>query len=364
MKYKDRKHAKRKYKQALLATVATMSLGVSALGGTTSAFAEEKTTGAQQEQAATDSLGAGAGGAATGADQDYTHWWGLKKFKDYCLTLDSHGITKATDVQTLDNGKEEIDTYHYTNTTGKVEPAHKIPAVEKTITNTATVTSGTEFSFGQELSIESGKVSEAVAKISAKLTAGQKFTNQDQKAISDSKKLSYGGNTYSLEPGDKMDVKYSVKNTRTTGTLETVRPFDYDLNQKWTVRGVTTDEVNQMSNANYTQIVKKPYYSNKAFPTVYGFFNHTINQMNSDALEINYHGENKNDVYIINHDTLKNAFVFDHAKQKVYFKESTANFVIDDHSFDITEEVTITNPKTNKSETYSNVVKNPIIITQ
>ncbi|MGN4637284.1 N-acetylmuramoyl-L-alanine amidase family protein [Bacillus cereus group sp. MYBK34-1] len=39
MKYKNRTHAKRKYKQALLATVATMSLGVSALGGTTSAFA-------------------------------------------------------------------------------------------------------------------------------------------------------------------------------------------------------------------------------------------------------------------------------------------------------------------------------------
>ncbi|WP_410993749.1 leukocidin family pore-forming toxin [Bacillus cereus] len=41
MKYKDRKDARRKYKQAILATVATMSLGVSALGGTTSAFAAE-----------------------------------------------------------------------------------------------------------------------------------------------------------------------------------------------------------------------------------------------------------------------------------------------------------------------------------
>ncbi|MEH7150825.1 insecticidal delta-endotoxin Cry8Ea1 family protein [Bacillus thuringiensis] len=41
MKYKDRKHAKRKYKQALLATVATMTLGVSTLGSTASVFAEE-----------------------------------------------------------------------------------------------------------------------------------------------------------------------------------------------------------------------------------------------------------------------------------------------------------------------------------
>ncbi|MCU4864232.1 insecticidal delta-endotoxin Cry8Ea1 family protein [Bacillus cereus] len=61
MQYKDRKDAKRKYKQALLITVATMTLGVSTLEGAASAFAEEKETGAQQ-QAATNSLGAGGGG--------------------------------------------------------------------------------------------------------------------------------------------------------------------------------------------------------------------------------------------------------------------------------------------------------------
>ncbi|PFB52225.1 hypothetical protein CN404_21250 [Bacillus thuringiensis] len=49
MKYKDRKNAKRKYKQALLATVATMTLGVSTLGSTASVFAEENT---QQQQSA------------------------------------------------------------------------------------------------------------------------------------------------------------------------------------------------------------------------------------------------------------------------------------------------------------------------
>ncbi|MBJ8025684.1 hypothetical protein [Bacillus cereus] len=41
MKYKNRKHAKRKYKKALLATVATMTLGVSTLGSTVSVFAVE-----------------------------------------------------------------------------------------------------------------------------------------------------------------------------------------------------------------------------------------------------------------------------------------------------------------------------------
>ncbi|MEC5308621.1 insecticidal delta-endotoxin Cry8Ea1 family protein [Bacillus thuringiensis] len=41
MKYKDRKDAKRKYKQAILTTVATMTLGVSTLGPTASALAAE-----------------------------------------------------------------------------------------------------------------------------------------------------------------------------------------------------------------------------------------------------------------------------------------------------------------------------------
>ncbi|MGN4669919.1 insecticidal delta-endotoxin Cry8Ea1 family protein [Bacillus cereus group sp. MYBK234-1] len=53
MKYKDRTHAKRKYKQALFVTVATMTLGVSTLGSTATAFADEKTANVQQQQADT-----------------------------------------------------------------------------------------------------------------------------------------------------------------------------------------------------------------------------------------------------------------------------------------------------------------------
>ncbi|MBW3496815.1 insecticidal delta-endotoxin Cry8Ea1 family protein [Bacillus sp. FDAARGOS_1420] len=52
MKYKDRKHAKRKYKQAFLATVATMTLGVSTLGSTSSAFAAENTANIQKAPSA------------------------------------------------------------------------------------------------------------------------------------------------------------------------------------------------------------------------------------------------------------------------------------------------------------------------
>ncbi|WP_410993732.1 insecticidal delta-endotoxin Cry8Ea1 family protein [Bacillus cereus] len=48
MKYKNRSHAKRKYKPALLATVATMTLGVSTLGSTAPAFAAENKANVQQ----------------------------------------------------------------------------------------------------------------------------------------------------------------------------------------------------------------------------------------------------------------------------------------------------------------------------
>ncbi|MGH1288754.1 insecticidal delta-endotoxin Cry8Ea1 family protein [Bacillus toyonensis] len=48
MKYKNRKDTKRKYTQAILATVATMTLGVSTLGSTASAFAEENKVNIQK----------------------------------------------------------------------------------------------------------------------------------------------------------------------------------------------------------------------------------------------------------------------------------------------------------------------------
>ncbi len=50
MKYKDRTHAKRKYKQTILIGVTTMTLGVSTLGSTAFAFADEKDKNATQQQ--------------------------------------------------------------------------------------------------------------------------------------------------------------------------------------------------------------------------------------------------------------------------------------------------------------------------
>ncbi|PGS78313.1 hypothetical protein COC69_15840, partial [Bacillus cereus] len=49
MKYKDRIRAKHNYKQALLATVTTFTLGVSALGGAASTFAAENTKEVQKQ---------------------------------------------------------------------------------------------------------------------------------------------------------------------------------------------------------------------------------------------------------------------------------------------------------------------------
>ncbi|MHA4327928.1 beta-channel forming cytolysin [Bacillus cereus] len=61
MKSKEQNHQKRKCKQALLATVATMTLGVSTLGSTTSAFAAEHTTGASgQATPKSEAIGKGA----------------------------------------------------------------------------------------------------------------------------------------------------------------------------------------------------------------------------------------------------------------------------------------------------------------
>lgn len=61
MKYKNRKDAKRKYKKVALATVATMTLGVSVVGNTAFVFADETSTGTRQT--ALESLGTSGGGA-------------------------------------------------------------------------------------------------------------------------------------------------------------------------------------------------------------------------------------------------------------------------------------------------------------
>ncbi|MGK8429716.1 hypothetical protein [Bacillus cereus] len=44
MKYKERTHAKRRFKKAVFVTAAAMSLGMSTFGGTISAFAADNTT--------------------------------------------------------------------------------------------------------------------------------------------------------------------------------------------------------------------------------------------------------------------------------------------------------------------------------
>ncbi|HDR4440884.1 hypothetical protein BK720_08000 [Bacillus thuringiensis serovar brasilensis] len=103
MKYKNRTHAKRKHKQMLLATVATMTLGISTLGGTASVFADEKASEAQQEQFTSASRGGEGYGWKTkdgvryfyNKDQQMHEGWLVESGKSFYL---SHGRKGLDDI--------------------------------------------------------------------------------------------------------------------------------------------------------------------------------------------------------------------------------------------------------------------------
>ncbi|MED3102895.1 hypothetical protein P4325_32920, partial [Bacillus thuringiensis] len=271
------------------------------------------------------------------------------------------------------NGYEQINSYHYTNKTGKVESAHKTPTLNHDVTRKLSLTKGQEFSFGQEISIESGKLSELVAKMSAKATAGQKFTSSTTEETLITDKVTYGGNTYELDPGDTIDVIYRIQNTRTNGTLKTASQIDFNLDGRYGLRYLTQEELDY-ANKEHSLPTSTNRYTGSS-PSLAHFFGVLLGypgvvKPGAVAVALDYYdvydgntGRHKNDAYVMNLNTLKKAFTIDgnNDRSKVYLNQTTADFTLDDQSVNIIVDVSITNPKTSKNKTYSNIVENPII---
>ncbi|MED2754617.1 hypothetical protein P4278_09970 [Bacillus thuringiensis] len=282
------------------------------------------------------------------AGQDYKAWWGIDEFKHRCLTIDNATYTKIKDVKEDEGKKSPLDgNYSYTNTSNETE-TRKLPTYKNTVTKSITFTDAKEFSFGQEISAETGELTSLIAKASAKLSFGQKITTTTQNLDLETKEIQYGGDELTVKPGERIDVTYRLTRPKYTGTLETANPIHYNIGQKINLRGVTNDEVNQMSSARNTNVVKTDYWYSSDFKTDYEFFKHMIEHPGGAAVEINYHREGKNDVYIMSANTIQNAFFVDDKKQQVYLKQSQANFELDGDSSKVEMIVTKTNTKTNK----------------
>ncbi len=68
----------------------------------------------------------------------------------------------------------------------------------------------------------------------------------------------------------------------------------------------------------------------------------------ADAVEINYHREGKNDVYMMSVETIKNKFVLDENKHQVQMKQSQANIALQGESTDLTLHYKIIDIKSGK----------------
>jgi len=68
----------------------------------------------------------------------------------------------------------------------------------------------------------------------------------------------------------------------------------------------------------------------------------------ADATEINYHGEVKNDVYIMSQQTIKDTFMLDEKKYQVQMKQSHANLELKGASTEVAVHYKIIDIKTAK----------------
>ncbi|PHC35985.1 hypothetical protein COF09_30485 [Bacillus toyonensis] len=320
MKYKNRKHTKRKYKQALLATVATMSLGVSTLGSTAPVFA---------------------------ASQDYSAWWGLDEFKHRCLEIDGATISKVTNVREDTQNAIEIKKFSIPNIEGETKEV-STPVHQKTTQKSMRISSTKEFSMGQELEVSTGPVEGLIADFKAKLTFGQKFSKASEEFTSEEDKITYGGDKFKIKPGQRVDVEYIFKRPAYIADLETVNPIHYNVSQKWALRYVTNAQVHTMSDARSTYSVPGSYIPSTKYQNDYEFFKDILMNGSADAAEINYHGEGKNDVYIMSQQTIKDTFMLDEQKHQVQMKQSHANLELKGASTDVAVHYKIIDIKTGK----------------
>lgn len=83
-----------------------------------------------------------------------------------------------------------------------------------------------------------------------------------------------------------------------------------------------------------------------------GYFTRTFKDIlmngSADATEINYHGEGKNDVYIMSQQTIKDTFMLDEKKYQVQMKQSHANLELKGASTEVAVHYKIIDIKTDK----------------
>lgn len=204
MKYKERTHAKRKFKHALLTTTTAFTLGLTALG----------TTGILMKP------------IAAHADNDY-----YNSDKMWKTTFSSRGdvVTAVLDVKINPVKLESLDTATLNNDSDR-ELALSTPIKSKKVTDSISAADSTEFTFGYKANL--GLEIPGIVKASGEWNAGFKWTSTNTLLHSTEQTLTYGGDKITVPANKKYKVEYQYTTTTFTGKYQNMQEITEKSNVK------------------------------------------------------------------------------------------------------------------------------------
>lgn len=196
MKYKDRTHAKRKFKHTLLATTTAFTLGLTAIG----------TTGILQKPV-----------VAHAANADHYNADNI-----WNNTFSSRGdmVTVVEDIKANPSKFESLDSTELVNNFDH-EQTLSTQGKSFKIADSVTAADSKEFSFGYKASL--GIEIPAIAKASGEWNAGFQFTKTNTKLSSTERTITYGGDKITVPAHKKYKVEYQYVNTKFTGKYQNMQ---------------------------------------------------------------------------------------------------------------------------------------------
>lgn len=318
MKYKNRTKTKLKYTK-VLATVAILSLGMTAIGATSPAFAAEnnhsqKIIGEYYEQTDLDRF-----------SQE------VLEPKGYLAK--SSGYTQISDLKETGQKVITLDSFPLENYTDKTRmmtvPTHSFKTSDG-ITNTT----NKEFTFGQEIGFEAG-IASIAGKITGKLSFQEKIGKSISEMHSTEETLSYGGETMEVAPHQKLKVEYTYIQKTYSGEAVNSKEIKGDVGSEIGALALRTEEDKYIyryhgGKGNIGYLGADLDNIDKREPIelhdAYQIFKLVDNIDDGSIKLLEVHMPSKEEYYKLPRSEVKNRILFDAENQRVFFKDQLVNF--------------------------------------
>ncbi|MGU3441237.1 hypothetical protein ACLBXI_14615 [Bacillus cereus] len=309
MKYKDRIQAKRKYKQTIFAAATTLTLGMSALAGPTSAFAAEIPASAKSMDASHPST------------YESNLLWG--DFQNWVLDRHSTNLkTVVKDVHKVSSNAEPtvVFTEDHENPTDHVmswTPGKKTSS----FTDTTSISTTKEFTVGSE--IEVGVELKGVGGIKGKLSFNQKLGTTKTSLHSETASVELTPTTQQIPAKETYRCTGIITKDQYTGTLKNVALVALsDLKGVITDKGDKLDFDKLIKGWNEMDPKQKAYYGLQAY--------YKLVQLDPGGVEGHSYPSkyqlvfDNGDTYRMNKDQMDKLLQFNDDEKQVYnIKDST-----------------------------------------